>query len=90
MSDEHFNVVKIFGGHLVEKNVLKKYPIVINAGVHQGQEMFDLMNLFEDVEIHAIEASRLCYDRALNHFKNYKNINFLIDYLASLLQNDYE
>ena len=73
----HFNVVKIFGEHLVEKNVLKKYPTVINAGIHQGQEMFDLMNIVEDVKIYALEPSRRCYESAYNQFKNYENISFI-------------
>ena len=57
--------------------MLRKYPIVINAGVHEGQEMYDLMNVVKDVRIYAIEASRLCYDSAFNQFKNYENITFI-------------
>ena len=77
MSENYFEVEKIFGDHLLEKNVLRKYPIVINAGVHEGQEMYDLMNAVKDVRIYAIEASRLCYDNAFNEFKNYENITFI-------------
>ena len=77
MSNDYFEVVKIFGEHLIEKNVLKKYPTVINAGVHQGQEMFDLMDIVEDVKIYALEPSRRCYESAYNQFKGYENINFI-------------
>ena len=77
MSSDYFDVVKIFGEHLVEKNVLKKYPTVINAGVHQGQEMFDLMDIVTDIKIYALEPSRRCYESAYSQFKGYENINFI-------------
>ena len=76
MSDS-FNVIKIFGEHLVNPSVLKKYPVVINAGVHQGQEMYDLMNITSDVQIYAIEPSRACYNIVFNTFESYKNIKFI-------------
>ena len=76
MSDS-FNVIKIFGEHLVNPSVLKKYPVVINAGVHQGQEMYDLMDITSDVQIYAIEPSRACYNIVFNTFESYKNIKFI-------------
>lgn len=77
MSNESFDVVKIFGEHLIDKNVLKKYPMVINAGVHQGEEMLDLIDLVNDVKIYAIEPSESCYQRTFNNFSSYENINFI-------------
>ena len=77
MSDTTIEVQMIFGGHLVDKDVLKKYPIVINAGVHEGQEMDDLINMVPDVFIYAIEPSRQCYQRTFENFSSCKNINFI-------------
>ena len=74
---ENKSVIKIFGGHLVNQQLLKNYPIMINAGVHEGQEMADLINIVPNIIIYALEPSERCYYTALQKFNSYKNINFI-------------
>lgn len=72
-----YDVIKIYGGHLVNENILKDNPVVINAGVHRGEEMFDLMKVQSDIKIYAIEPSEKCYNPTFQKFSNYKNIEFI-------------
>ena len=58
---KNFEVVEIFGDHLVNTTVLKKYPVVINAGVHNGEEIEDLYNLVPELKMYAIEPSNKCF-----------------------------
>ena len=76
-------VTKIFGDHLIDPNILKKYPIVINAGVHEGQEMIDLISLVPEVTIYALEPSNKCYNTIQNNFSTYNNINLIKKALVS-------
>jgi FkbM family methyltransferase len=80
-------VVKIFGGHLVNKTVLKKYPVVINAGVHNGEEMLDLMGIVSDLKIYALEPSEKCYNKTLQKFNSYENIKFIKKALVARHRN---
>ena len=80
-------VKKIFGDHLLSTSILEKHPVVINAGVHEGQEMIDLISLVPDITIYALEPSNKCYGDLCEKFNSINNINLINKALVSSQRN---
>lgn len=79
---KNFEVVEFFGDHLVSTKVLKKFPVVINAGVHNGEEIGDLYSLVPELKMYAIEPSNKCFSPIKEKYK-YNNIEWFNSALIS-------